>query len=101
MGNLKNIENVRIDVSYTPKEMVFIFREGQDYAKSNRNDDAYTMNVMLGKKLYKENKHLSSELETLVGHKIENSDDFVAFSLTVQALVFQQKMNEFNFGGIR
>ena len=100
MKNLKSSGNVSVGVSYTTDELLLIFKEGQDYAKINRNEEGYRLNVLCGKKLYEDNKHMASKLENLVGHKIKSSDDLVAFSLTMQMLVFQEKMNEIIFGGM-
>jgi len=101
MKNFKSCENVRVEVSYTPEEMLFLFKKGQEFVKINPDKKAFEMNVFFGKKFYEDNKHMVSDLENMIGHKIVSSEDLVALSLTMQMLVFQEKMNEMIYGGIR
>lgn len=101
MKNFKSCENVKVEVGYTPEETLLLFKKGKEFVKISPDKKAFEMNVILGKKFYQDNKHIASELEAMLGHKIVSSEDFVALSLTMQMLVFQEKMNEFNFGGIR
>ena len=100
MKNFKKSRNVSAEVSYTIDELLFIFKKGKDFAKTNRNEKGYKENVLYGKKFYEDNKHIASKLENLMCHKIKSPDDLVAFSLTMQTLVLKEKMNEIIFGGM-
>lgn len=87
-------EFVTTEFGVSQESFLYFFNEAKKYIKEVNNPTAFSAKLHLGLTIIEANKDKMPFYEGLLGRRIVLPEDIVAYALTIELLVIQERLNE-------
>lgn len=94
MRKFSNEGFVKTEFGVSQESFLYFFNEAKKYIKEVNNPTAFAAKLHLGLTIIEANKDKMPFYEGLLGHRIVLPEDIVAYALTIELLVIQERLNE-------
>ena len=87
-------EFVRTEFGVSQESFLHFFNMAKEFVREKNNPSAFAANLHLGLTIIEANKEKMPFYESLLGRRIIMPEDIVAFTLTIELLIMQEKLEK-------